>query len=236
MVWDLFQRHADDRYEMVGVDSELWEAAPIRRLPVACEIRIGTPSALPEALAATETAIGEVIARLGGRIAATTRSESELWTLVYLPSDEHAARLSELPLPSQSTITVAPTIDPGWTIFDRVRPTGMEEQSRLDTRVLADLYESGDRGGVRPIEHVVTGLTEEALDEFAAAAENLYPTIHTEGSAGSTLTAVVVHDGEPSDVTPDAWTIRLIAERLDATYDGWRCAVVRPPSRHRWFG
>ena len=38
---------------------------------------------------------------------------------------------------------------------------------------------------------------------------------------------VLRHAVDPADITPDSWTLRLIAERHGAVYDGWRCAVIR---------
>ena len=40
---------------------------------------------------------------------------------------------------------------------------------------------------------------------------------------------------EPAEVTADAWTIRQIAQRCGATYEGWRSDVVRSLPRRRWW-
>ena len=49
---------------------------------------------------------------------------------------------------------------------------------------------------------------------------------------------VLRHEADPADITPDTWTLRLIAERHGASYDGWTCEVIRPErptgSRRRW--
>ena len=46
---------------------------------------------------------------------------------------------------------------------------------------------------------------------------------------------LVRHHARPAEVTPDAWTIGQIAQRLGARYAGWSCPVVRAPSRGRFF-
>ncbi len=49
---------------------------------------------------------------------------------------------------------------------------------------------------------------------------------------------VLVHDADPTDITPDSWTLRLIAERHGAIYDGWGCEVRAPlrstKPKRRW--
>ena len=234
MAWELFKRDTNG-YEVVGVDGELLEHAPVGALPIACEVTIDAASALPDALGETEMALEQVAAAVGGRIAGTIRSEVRLWTLVALPTDDDVQRFAEIPLPSDASISVAPTRDPGWTIFDRVRPTGMERQSLDDLRVVRALHDAGDTGGVRPIEHQVVGLPADLLDGFVASAASLGFRSTVRDDVAGALSVVVTHDADPTQLTADSWTLRQIAERHGASYDGWGCGVVRAggPDRGR---
>jgi len=237
MGWELFRRDAAGGFEMVGVDGDLLVEAPLARLPIAVEISVAATSTLPESLSATEQAIASATARLDGIIAGTVRTDRSLWTLVHLPTDDGARLLSDIPLPAGGSLVVSPAVDPDWRIFDLVRPVGIEAQSLFDLRVMASLHASGDRGGVRPIVHQVTGLDEERSDSFASAVATLGFDVRS-GGAG---VVEVVHDADPAHVTDDTWTVRQIAERHDATYDGWNCAPVgaarsgRPGGRRRWW-
>jgi hypothetical protein len=224
MAWELFRRDGGDGFEMVGVDGELLMAAPVAGLPLAVEITIEATSTLPEFIGSAEATIEKITEELGGRIAGTGRTSTRLWILVHLPDDEHAARYTQVPLPARAAITVAPANDPEWTIFDRVRPVEMEEQSMRDLAVMAELHAAGDVGGVRTVEHVVTGLDPERSDSFGRAAA----TVGFIVSSSDDNRVVLVHEADPTDITPDSWTLRLIAERHAATYEGWRCEVVRP--------
>jgi hypothetical protein len=181
-----------------------------------------------------ETAVDTITGALGGRVAGTVRAASRLWVLVHLPSDEHAARYTRIPLPAKAAVEVAPSIDPGWTLFERLRPVGMEDQSMRDLAVMASLHAAGDTGGPRAIEHVVTGLNGETVDAFTRAVTGVFPDIEPSDTAADDR-LVLSRRGDPADVTSDTWTIRQIAERFGATYDGWGCAVVTPDApRRRW--
>jgi hypothetical protein len=232
MGWELFRREGADGFEMVGVDGDLLADAPDPDLPLAVEITIDALSTRPEFIAAAETAVERITDEIGGRIAGTSRAATRFWALVHLPSDEHAARFTQIPLPAKASVTVAPSNDPGWTIFERVRPIGMEEQSMRDLRRMAELHAAGDVGGVRTVEHVVTGLTDDTVERFMAAVSGVFPTIATAREGGADRW-VLAHRGDPADITSDSWTIRQIAERFGARYDGWRCQVAVPSTR-RW--
>ena len=131
-------------------------------------------------------------------------------------------------------MSVAPSRDPGWTIFDRVRPVDMEEQSMHDLRRMAALHAAGDVGGVRPIEHDVSGLVPERSAAFLAAAATVgFEPVSSDTGLSDAGRMVLRHDVDPADITPDSWTLRLIAERHGAVYDGWRCAVVHPRGADR---
>ena len=98
----------------------------------------------------------------------------------------------------------------------------------------SDKLEAAHSGGVRPVEHVVTGVEGDRADELGRAA----------GTVGFSVTTndgdrmVLVHQADPTDITPDSWTLRLIAERHGATYDGWGCEERAPLSstkpKRRW--
>ncbi|MEL6890764.1 MAG: ribonuclease E inhibitor RraB [Actinomycetota bacterium] len=233
MAWELFKRDTVG-YEVVGVDGDLLDAAPISHLPVACEITIDAPSALPDALAETEMALEQVVAATRGRLAGTIRSESRLWNLVALPNDDQVDEFAGLPLPERARITVTPTNDPEWTIFDRVRPIGMERQSMDDLRVVRNLHDHGDIGGPRQILHVVQGVSGDHLQGFVASMRSLGYVTEVDAPE---LGVLVIHEAVPSEVTSDSWTIRQVAERIGARYDGWRCEVRRgrPKRRRGWL-
>ena len=138
-----------------------------------------------------------------------------------------------MPLPAKASVSVAPSRDPDWTIFERARPVDMEVQSMRDLRMMAELHAAGDSGGVRPIEHAVSGLVADRSSAFSSAARSigLDPGPVEDGRI------MLRHDADPSDITPESWTLRLIAERHGADYDGWRCDVVGAPAparERRW--
>ncbi len=232
MAWELFKRDTHG-YEVVGVDGDLLEAAPLSDLPIAVEVTIDAPSALPDALSEAEMALEQVVAATGGRLAGTIRSQTRLWNLVALPTDEQAHEFATLPLPEQASISVAPTRDPQWSIFDRVRPVGMEQQSMEDLRIVRNLHDHGDVGGARQIVHVIHDVGADRLQEFVAAMISLGYRTETDVTD---LGVIVIHESEPADVTADSWTIRQVAERHGGRYDGWRCEVLHEaPKRRRWF-
>jgi hypothetical protein len=234
MAWELFRRDGPDGFEMMGVDGDLLAEAPDPALPLACEITIEAPSTLPEFIAATEAAVDTITDQIGGRVAGTSRTATTLWALIHLPSDEHAERFTQVPLPAKAAVSVAPSRDPEWTIFERVRPVDMEVQSMRDLRAMAELHAAGDTGGIRPIEHLVTGLDPDRSVAFARAVGSLG--IKPGPLDGDRM--ILRHEADPSDITPDSWTLRVIAERHGAVYDGWRCDVVGASapsrSRRRW--
>lgn len=237
MAWELFRRDEGVGPEMIGIDGELLDGAPVPGLPLACEVTIDAPSTRPEFLAPAESALERLTAHVDGRIAATGRTSTRLVTLVYLADDEHASRYTEVPLPAKASVTVAPANDPDWTLFDRFRPRDMEAQSMDDLRVMADLHAAGDLGGVREIEHTVRDVTPDRADAFATAVTSLGFTSEAAGDA----TVVVRNRADPADLTSDSWTLRLVAERHGARYDGWRCDVVvaddvSPSRTRKWFG
>ncbi len=238
MAWELFRRDGVDGFEMMGVDGDLLVDAPLPELPIAVEVTIEAPSTLPEFIGSAESAIERITDELSGRIAGTSRTATTLWTLVALASDEHAARFTQVPLPAKASVSVAPSRDPGWTIFERVRPVDMEEQSLQDLRRMAALHAAGDVGGVRTIEHDVSGLAPERSAAFVAAVASVgfEPAPSADGSPDGRM--VLRHRVDPADITPDSWTLRLIADRHGAVYDGWRCPVIRARgtdrSRRRW--
>lgn len=234
MGWELFRRDSVDGFEMVGVEGDLLTEAPLDGFPIAVEISVAANSTLPESLSATEQAIASMTERLGGVIAGTVRSARSLWTLVHLPTDEEARQLSDIPLPPGGSLVVSPAVDPDWTIFGLVRPVGIEEQSMSDLRVMSAMHARGDRGGVRRIVHVVTGLDDERSASFTSALESLGFDVRRDGGDSVEL----LHEADPAHVTDDAWTIRQIAERHGATYDGWSCPVAGDEAaggRRRWW-
>ena len=238
MSWELFRREAVEGFELVGVESDLLREAPKEGLPLACEITITAPSVQPKDLGDTEDSLDAITVQIGGRIAATVRSSNQLWVLAYLQSDDDAERFTQIPLPRGASVSVAPTRDPDWTIFERAQPVGIEEQSMLDLRVMSQLHEAGDIGGVRQIDHVVVALDASSAEQFVASARSVLGTL--EARKQDTETWVLSAPGDPADITSETWTLRLIAERFGAEYDGWGCAVAggsEPASRskRRWF-
>lgn len=240
MAWELFDRDDGGGFQICGVDGDALAEAPIASLPVACQVEITAESAAPAALATTEADLERTIASLDGRLVATSRTRTTLTSLVYLPSDDNADRFAALTLPRGASISVGPAIDPEWTLFDQARPRNIEEQSMLDFRVRTQLHEAGDIGGVRPIEHVVTGLSADASTGFATAMSAAFATVTVTPDRGDPSTCTVTCPADPRDVTEASWIIRQIGERFGGTYDGWGCAVVagsKPAQRsgRRWF-
>ena len=232
MAWELFRRDGPDGFQMMGVDGDLLAEAPDHALPLACEVTIDAPSTLPEFIAATEAAMDTITEQIGGRVAGTSRTATGLWVLVYLPSDEHAGRFTQVPLPARASVSVAPSNDPVWTVFERVRPLDIEVQSLRDLRKMAELHAAGDTGGVRTIEHVVSGLAADRHADFLSAARS----IGFEPGPAEGDRMILRHNADPSDITAESWTLRLIAERHGSVYDGWRCDVVREAERRRpWW-
>ncbi|MFK8024364.1 MAG: hypothetical protein AB8G26_10430 [Ilumatobacter sp.] len=235
MAWELFRREGADGLEMIGVDALLLADAPLAALPIAVEVSVTNTSVHPDVLAETEGTLESLSAKLGGRLAGVVRSATNLWTLVYLPSDERARQFSEVPLPRSASIWVQPAIDPDWRIFDRVRPVGMEEQSMYDLGVMRRLHAAGDRGGERRIDHVVASLAVDAASGFVTAAKSVLvdAQVQTDSTSG---TVTVSHLADPTDITTDAWTLRQIGERHGGRYEGWTCEVAGappPPARKR---
>ena len=240
MAWEMFDRDGGGGFQICGIDGDALDQAPIAGLPVGCEITVHADSAAPAVLEATEDELKSVTASLDGRIVATSRTRTSLVTLAYLPSDDDADRYSKVSLPRNASVSVAPAIDPAWTLFDRARPVGIEEQSMLDFRVRTELFAADDRGGPRPIEHIVVGLTEKTVDEFMMSVCAAMVDVRGDGEGGEVSSWRVTHVADPKDVTESSWMIRQIAERHGAAYDGWGCPVVSasPPKKkpkRRWF-
>ena len=230
MGWDLFPRWSERGFEMVGLADDLLDAAPIASLPVEVEVVVDAPSALPDALGATERELAKRTVQAGGRVAATVRSDRRLRTKLRLPagSDDAVDRIRAVEAPRRATISVHVTHDPEWTRFDEIRPVEMETQALLDHRVLAELFDAGDVGGPRTIEHVVSDIGADRLGDFMESMLRLGLAAIASSTADPERTSATVrHELDPSEVTPDAWTIRTIAERVGATYEGWRCPIVR---------
>lgn len=240
MGWELFDRDDASGFQICGVDGDALTEAPIASLPVGCEIEITAESAAPAVLAATEADLERVAASLRGRLVATSRTRTTLTSLVYLPSDDDADWFAKLALPRRASISVGPAIDPDWTLFDQARPRDIEEQSMFDFRVRTQLHEAGDIGGVRSIEHVVTGLAPDAAAAFQAAVSGALASVAVAADPQEPDTYAVTCPADPLDVTESSWIIRQIAERFAGSYDGWGCAVVtgmQRPQRagRRWF-
>lgn len=232
MAWELFRRHGPEGFQMMGVDGDLLTEAPDVALPLACEITIDAPSTLPEFVAATEAAVNTITEEIGGRVAGTSRTDTSLWILSFLPSDEYAGRFTKVPLPARASVSVAPSNDPEWTLFERVRPVDMEEQSMRDLGVMAKLHAAGDTGGVRTIGHVVSGLAADRAAAFVSAAGS----IGFQSGPAEAGRMILRHDADPSDITAESWTLRLISERHGAVYEGWESDVARPSERRRsWW-
>ena len=239
MAWELFDRDGAAGFQICGVDGDALTEAPIANLPIACEITVGAESAAPAALEATERDLERVTASLGGSLVATARTRTSLTTLAYLRSDDGADEFTKISLPGSATLSVAPAIDPAWTLFDAARPHGMEEQSMFDFRVRSQLHQAGDTGGERPIEHVVVGLTLDTLDGFMASVSAALASVSGNDNGAGVSPWRVIQAADPKDVTESSWIIRQIAERHDADYDGWGCAVRRDDGavgkRRGWF-
>jgi len=238
MAWEMFDRDGSGGFQICGVDGDALADAPMADLPVACEITIEAQSAAPVALSSSEHDLERVTASLGGRIVATSRTRTSLATLAYLPTDNDASWYSKVSLPTGASISVAPAIDPEWTLFAAARPAGIEEQSMFDFRVRNDLFAASDIGGERPIRHLVVGLTDENVDEFTTSVAAATAVTREPGTEGDPSPWSGLHIADPSDVTQTSWIIRQVAERFGATYDGWG-SVVRhgaPAKRkRRWF-
>ncbi|MFK7917259.1 MAG: hypothetical protein AB8G14_04210 [Ilumatobacter sp.] len=239
MAWELFDRDVGG-FQICGVDEDALVHAPIAELPVACDITVTAGSAAPAALEATERDLERVTDSLGGRLVATSRTRTTLTSLVYLTSDDGADGYSKIALPGRASISVAPAIDPEWTMFERARPVGIEEQSMLDFRMRTQLHDAGDLGGERPIEHVVNGLGADVVEAYVTAVTAGIPGLDAMTDVDHPGRALLTHRADPRDVTESSWIIRQIAERFGATYDGWGCAVLGPEPRpvssgRRWF-
>ena len=102
--------------------------------------------------------------------------------------------------------------------------------------MFASLAQAGDNRPRRRVEHVVTGIARDRVDDFVRAVEAIGVTVTPQPDGN----IQIVHEAEPVAVTDDAWTIRLIAERFGGAYDGWTCAVLRDErtrnrQRGRWI-
>ena len=238
MSWRLFRRYADAGAALsIGIETDLLESAPDLDHPVACQVSIAAVSAAPEQLAQTEDAMLAIIARLGGRVAATQRRSDEFVMLSYLPGPGGTDDFASVPLPAGATVSTEQSSDPGWAQFDRYRPDGMEEQSLQDLQIFGELFAAGDRGGIRPIDHVIVGVDVDRMQSFLDAVGSVVgPITSSIDSVSGSVT--VTQQGDPADITGDSWTVRLIAERHGGSYDGWGCAVqgAAPQSRRkrRW--
>lgn len=245
MAWELFRRDGEGGLEMIGIAGDLLDAGPVGALPMACEITVDAPATLPEFLAPTESDLDRLTGELGGRIVATSRTSTRLVTLTYLPSDEHAERFTRIALPARAAVSVAPANDPDWTLFDRYRPRDMETQSMADLARMADLHASGDVGGERDVEHTVTEIPAGRAAAFAEAVGRIGFIADARGDGAVDEPIVLRHRADPSDLTADSWTLRLVAERHGGVYRGWSCDIVRaepkqagqPKYRQRkWLG
>lgn len=239
VAWDLFDRDGGGGFQICGIDTGSSSEAPVAALPIGCEITVEAESASPDALGATERDLEVITDSLSGRIVATGRTRTKLTTLAYLPSDRDAERYTKIALPAGASVSVAPAIDPDWTLFAAARPSGMEEQSLLDYRVRSELHAAGDNGGVRTIDHVVTGLGAGQFEGFSSAVAS----IGVEVAQVDGERVEITQRADPKDVTETSWTVRLIAERFGGVYEGWRCGVLRDVSagttstrsRRRWL-
>lgn len=103
-----------------------------------------------------------------------------------------------------------------------------------DLQMMAELHAAGDSGGVRPIEHTVSGLDADRSSAFISVAQSIGLDPGPVEDGRITLR----HDADPSDITSESWTLKLVAERFGAAYDGWRCDVVGAPTparaKRRW--
>ena len=185
----------------------------------------------PDARAMAERNVGDLIEMSTTAVMSGTRYLGE-WQSKATSIAKQAAEFGTLPLPDKAKITVVPTRDPDWTIFERVRPIGMEQQSMEDLRIVRNLHDHGDIGGSRQILHVIHDLAESQIQPFVASMISLGYRAEVEAPE---LGVLVVHESEPSEVTSDSWTIRQVAERHGGRYDGWRCEVIRTPPKKRWF-
>jgi hypothetical protein len=231
MAWELFDRDGAAGFKICGVDGDALAGAPIATLPIACEISIGAESAAPAVLEATERDLELVTASLGGRLVATARTRTSLTTLVYLPTDSGADGFTRISLPKGATVSVAPAIDPTWSLFVATRPHGIEEQSMLDFRVRNQLHQAGDTGGERPIRHIVTGLTGDTVDDFMGSVSAALVTVRGDAVGDGASPWRLTHVADLKDVTESSWIIRQIGERFGATYDGWGSAVISGTER-----
>lgn len=226
MGWSGFQRDVAGRVQLVGIEDALLDRYPVARLPYSYEIVLTGRAVGPDDAAATELAIRRLTEARAGFVVATQRSRRRLVTNVYLASADHADAFENVPLPRRTTIDLTVAFDPTWEAFARVRPRGIEIQSMQDFAVLGRLLEAGDGGQPRDIEHSVTRIADQAAAGLLAAIEQLGVSVELVPAGADERTATITHLAAPSDVTPVAWSIRGVAERFGAHYDGWTCEVV----------
>lgn len=235
MAWEAFTRSVGGGSVIVSVDASLLDEAPIEALPVAVEVTIAVESSASGSTAEAEAGIEAIVQQqLAGRMVGRIQDRVEVWSLAYVPSDDRVDRLMSVPYPKHASVTVAPANDPAWTLFDRVRPVEMEQQSLLDHRVFRAMIDERDTGESRAIEHVVTDLDPARVDEFVGSVSALGHVVTPQPDGA----IQVLHEGQPFLVTDDAWTIRLIAERLGGTYVGWNVELGRGGTanpKRRWF-
>jgi hypothetical protein len=228
MGWSGFQRDTGSGVQLVGIEDALIDRFPVAGLPYVYEIVLSGRAVSPNETATTELEIRRLAEFHDGYVVATVRGHRRLATSLYLSSPDHADDFAAVTLPRRVSVEVRVAFDPTWQRFARTCPRGVELQSMDDFAVLGRLLEAGDNGDPRVIEHTVTSVAEPASAGLLAAVEQLGVSIdYLPRLVGERdRTAIVTHDAVPSDVTPIAWSVRGIAERFGARYEGWTCETV----------
>lgn len=239
MAWQHYRRDGATGSMLVGVDPTLTGAGDeLGRMaaerPWSCVVTWRGDHAHPDATHGVEQSIQGTVDAVEGRVMATARDDRSLTIVVRTASPDDAERMRAA-LGGAVDVDVVP--DPGGRELASWVPEGIERQSLDDHRALDELFRAGDVGGPRAIEHTVElgGAADGGrVDELARSLRAVGYQVAADPGVAPRLT--VRHEAEPTEVTPDAWTIRQIADRLGAHYAGWRCEVVRPaPHRRAWW-
>lgn len=231
VTWQHFRRDGLDGTELVGIDGDLLGDEPLRGCGSVCSAVVAVGSSHPDDTREIEATVEDAIAGTSARVVATRRASSEFELVVVTDTDGDATTLaSRIGKVAGAVVVVHP--NDGESQTDRFRPVGIERQSLDDLRAVDELFRAGDTGAERNIEHVVESVDATRTGELARSLRAVgYEVDARPGDDG----ILVRHHARPADVTPDAWTIGQIAQRLGARYAGWSCPVVRAPSRGRFF-
>ncbi|MCP3883013.1 MAG: hypothetical protein GY701_32135 [Sulfitobacter sp.] len=212
------------------VDSELFDLAPIKSLPVVVMASLEiTPEMGPTRTGILEQDLEDRIKGLEGRPAGHTRTATELLTFAYLaaypsPTDLKALRTGWTDLNVLD--------DPDWSFFTEfLVPSLEEQQANQNLQVWVGLASQGDDlNRPRIVDHNLSFAAEphahQCLTDLRAKGFSA-----SESRAGPDGIEVSVSRSETIDLGPGGlhdtvWLVRSTTEAHGGTYDGWGAPIV----------